>query len=295
MLPQASAVPARRQAILLALTSYALFTAQDTVVKLLGAHWHVLQVMLHVSIGAMITAVLIALARGGLHRLKSRLVHLHAARWTISFGSSILIFSAFAAAPIADVYAILFTSPLIVTAISVVVLGEQVGWRRWTAVAVGFSGVLVMLHPESGVSVARLIMLGAACLHASGMVFIRWMRSTEPVEIFAFYGNILTVIVAGLAMPWLGTMPTLGQSLAGILAGMVSGGAFILIVRAYQLAEAGIIAPFQYSQMVYGVIVGFLLFHDLPDRSTITGALIVAASGIYVFHREAVRRRVSPA
>lgn len=282
---------ARRRGILLALASFAMFTCMDTVVKLLSGHWHVLQVMLFVSGSALTTSMLVAQGRGGLHRLRTRMLHRHLMRWCFSFISTVLVFSSYGKLSLADVYAILFTSPLIATALSVPMLKERVGWRRWTAVAVGFCGVLVMLGPAGGLELVRLLVLLGAFLHACGTIFLRWMRSDEPVETFSFYGNIMTVIIASAAMPFVGVVPTLFEATIGLLAGAIAGTAFMLLVQAYHEAEAGVIAPFQYSQMIYGLIVGFLLFGDAPALTTVLGALVVAASGIYVFHREAVRRR----
>ncbi|WP_051329463.1 DMT family transporter [Geminicoccus roseus] len=288
---QAATLMVRRQGILLALASFAMFTGMDTVVKLLSGQWHVLQVMLFTSGGALITTFVVAQARGGLHRLKTRVLHRHLTRWLISFASTVLIFSSYGQLALADVYAILFTSPLIATALSVPLLKEQVGWRRWSAVAVGFCGVLVMLGPAGGLEPVRLLVLGGAFLHACSTIVLRWMRSGEPVETFALYGNVMTVVVAGLAMPFVGVAPTAYEAGIGLSAGIIAGCAFMLLVQAYHQVEAGIIAPFQYSQMIYGLIVGFLLFGDVPAWTTVLGAMIVAASGIYVFRREAVRRR----
>lgn len=292
---QAAALMARRQGILLALTSFAMFTGMDTAVKLLSGPWHVLQIMLFTSGGALLMTFVVALARGGLHRLKTRVLRRHLARWAFSFVSTMLVFSSLGRLSLADVYAILFTSPLIATALSVPFLKEQVGWRRWSAVMVGFAGVLVMLGPAGGSEPIRILVLLGAFLHACGTVFLRWMRSGEPVETFALYGNLMTVLIAGLAMPFVGVMPSFQETGIGLAAGVIAGAAFMLLVHAYHQAEAGIIAPFQYSQMIYGLIVGFLLFGDVPTRTTVLGAVIVAASGIYVFRREASRRRTSTA
>jgi drug/metabolite transporter (DMT)-like permease len=288
---QAAAQVARRHGILLALTSFAMFTGMDTVVKLLSGHWHVLQVMLFVSGGALTTSVMVAQVRGGLHRLRTRMLHRHLMRWCFSFASTVLVFSSYGRLSLADVYAILFTSPLIATALSVPLLKENVGWRRWSAVAVGFCGVLVMLGPSGGFEAVRLLVLIGAFLHACGTIFLRWMRSEEPVETFSFYGNIMTVLIASAAMPFVGLVPTLFETCIGLVAGAIAGTAFMLLVQAYHQAEAAIIAPFQYSQMIYGLIVGLLLFGDVPTWNTVLGAVIVAASGIYIFHRESVRRR----
>ena len=290
---QASIWMARRQAIFLALASFALFTTMDTVVKLLSGRWHVLQVMMFTSGGGLLMALIVAQVRGGLHRLKSSVVHRHVMRWMISFTSTILIFSSYGQLPLADVYAILFTSPLIATALSVPLLKEPVGWRRWSAVGVGFCGIVIMLGPTAGFEPIRLLALVGAVLHACGTIFLRWMRSHEPVETFAFYGNLITVLVAGATMPFVGVVPTPGDAAIAFVAGTIAGIAFMLLVQAYHQAEAGIVAPFQYSQMIYGLIVGYLLFRDVPTGSTVLGALVVVGSGIYVFRREAVRQRIA--
>ena len=284
-----AAMLARRQAICFALASFAMFTAMDTVVKLLSGSWHVLQVMLFTSGGALLTALVVARLRGGWQRLRSKVVHRHMLRWAMSFASTVLIFSSFGQLSLADVYAILFTSPLIATALSVPLLKERVGWRRWSAVAVGFLGILVMLGPAAGLEPIRLVLLLGAFLHASGTICLRWMRTGEPVETFAFYGNVMTVLVTCTAMPFVGTAPSVSEAAIGLAAGSLAGVAFMLLVQAYHQAEAGVVAPFQYSQMIYGVIVGYLLFRDVPAWPTLAGAGMVILSGVYVFHREAIR------
>ena len=147
----------------MALCAYAMFTAMDTCIKLLGGRYHVLQVMFLNSLFALPAVVAIAAVRGRVHLLRPRHWRLHLARWSISYLATIAIFSSYPHLALADAYAILFTAPLLITALAGLMLGERVGWRSWSAVAVGFAGVLVVLEPGHGViAVAGLIVDGIA-------------------------------------------------------------------------------------------------------------------------------------
>jgi drug/metabolite transporter (DMT)-like permease len=282
--------------IALALLAFALFTVMDTAVKLLGGRYHVLQVMWFNSAFGWLVIALITAARGGWGRLRTRRPGLHVARWAISFAGATIVFYAYARLPLADVYAILFTAPLLITALSVPLLGERVGWRRWSAIGVGFTGVLVMLRPGSGAvePLAALALLGAVG-HALNMIIVRRLGREEAPETFGFYGNILSVLAISPALPWLWRTPDLPDLALAAVMGSIAGGGFWLLALAMRHAPASIVGSFQYSQMPYAILVGWLLFGTVPDAWTMLGAAVVIASGLYVFQREAALARASAA
>ncbi|MEK0083492.1 DMT family transporter [Benzoatithermus flavus] len=286
--------------ILLALASFAMFTLMDTGVKLLGGHYHVLQVTWLNSLFALLAVTAIGLCRGGWHRLRPRQWRLHVLRWTVSYAATLAIFWSYPRLPLADAYAILFASPLLVTALSVPILGERVGWRRWTAVAVGFSGVLVILAPGSGmIAWPALVALAGAVGHAFNMLIIRKIGhngSAEPLEAVGVVGNALTLLASSLLLPEVWLAPGPADLALAAVAGAVGGAAFLLLAAAFRLAPAALVAPFQYSQMLYGILVGWLVFLDRPSVRMLVGAAIVIGSGLYVLRREtAVRRALGAA
>jgi drug/metabolite transporter (DMT)-like permease len=281
----------------MALVAFALFSLMDTSIKILGGHLHVLQVALFNSVFALLAVVAIGLLRGGWRRLRPSQWRLHVIRWCFSYLATIAIFWAYPRLPLADVYAILFASPLLVTALSVPVLGEQVGWRRWAAVGLGFLGVLIILGPGSGMMSwpAVVALLGAAG-HAMNMLVIRKIgRRDEPVEAIGIVGNLLTCLVTLPMLPWVWVAPSAAEWGLAAVAGSIAGGAFILLAASFRAAPAALIASFQYSQMVYALVIGWLLFADLPDRRMLLGAAVIIASGLYILQRETRPQRAAAA
>jgi drug/metabolite transporter (DMT)-like permease len=291
----APAMPAA--AILMALASFAMFTAMDTVIKVLGGHHHVVQVVFLNSAFALAAVVAIGLARGGWHRLRPRCWRLHVLRWLISYLATLAIFWSYPRMPLADAYAILFAAPLLITALSVPVLGEQVGWRRLSAVAAGFLGVIVVLDPGHGVvSWPALMVLLGAIGHALNMVIIRKIGlAAEPVEATGVVGNVLTLLVSPVLLPFVWAPPSLPDLALLAVAGTLAGSAFLLLAAAFRAIPAATVAPFQYSQMVYALAVGWLLFANAPTQRMLLGSAVVIGSGLYVLHREARGRGAAQA
>jgi drug/metabolite transporter (DMT)-like permease len=290
--------PSVASGILLALLAFACFTAMDTVVKLLGGRYHVLQVLYLNSVFGLVTVVAIAWAQRKLATVRPNRLRLHVLRWCISFCGTLCVFWSYPRMPLADAYAILFTAPLLITALSVPILGETVGWRRWTAIGVGFCGVLVMLEPGKGLfQVTALVTLLGAAGYALNMLLVRKMTATENTFSFGVWGNALSVVlVLPLVIPVWQT-PSVADLSLWAAAGCIAGSAFLILVIAYRSAPAAVVAPFQYVQLVYGIAVGLALFGDLPRPRMLLGAAIVVGSGLYIIHREAqlARRRPLPA
>lgn len=287
-LPRARLASASAAAgILMALAAFAMFSFMDTVVKLLGTRYHVAQVIFVNCSFGLLAVVLIGLARGGWYRLRPRQWRLHLARWVVSLVTTTAVFWSLPRLPLADLYAILFASPLLVIALSAPLLGEGVDWRRWTAVVAGFIGVLVILKP-SGEVVAwpALVAACGAVGHALNMLIMRKIGTgAEPVEVIGVVGNLLTAVATGLVLPLVWITPSPEDFLLAAAAGTIAGGAFLLLAAAFRAAPAAIIAPFQYSQMLYAVVVGWLLFADLPSLRMLAGAGIIVISGLYVLRR----------
>ena len=279
--------------IVMALTAFAMFTGMDTAIKLLAGRYHVLQVMWFNSLFALLAVIVLATLRGRARLLWPRHWRLQLTRWSISYFATIAIFWSYPRLALADAYAILFTSPLLITALSAAVLGERVGWRRWVAVAVGFGGVLVILDPGHGlVAWAGIAVLGGAVGHAFNMLYVRKIGvAGEAVEATGSAGNVLTLLATPLFLPWVWQTPSLPDLTLAGAGGLLAGSGFLLLASAFRLAPAAVIAPFQYSQMLYGLAVGWLLFADWPTPHMLLGSAIIVASGLYVLHGETRARR----
>ena len=191
-----------------------------------------------------------------------------------------------------EALSIIFATPFLVAVLSVPMLGETVGWRRWTAIIVGFCGVLVVARPGlGGLHPAALLSLGGTFCYAFYVISTRVLSRTDGNETTQFYTNLVGAVAMTLIVPFVWAPPD--DMLVGglmVLIGALGGGGHYLLIRAHRLAPASTLAPFIYTQMIWTTTLGFVVFGDLPHRWTIVGGLLVIASGLYLLHREAVRK-----
>jgi drug/metabolite transporter (DMT)-like permease len=188
--------------------------------------------------------------------------------------------------PLADVITYYLAGPIFVTAMSAIFLGEKVGWRRWTAILIGFCGVLIALRPSAQtVSLPALIALGGSLSFATLMLITRSLRKTPDIVMASsqFVGTFLLGAVLS-AFHWVPPTP----SSLGIfaLAGCISVTALFCVNRSLKLAPASVVVPYQYSMIVWAVIFGFVVFGDVPQVATIVGAAIIIGAGFYIYLRE---------
>jgi drug/metabolite transporter (DMT)-like permease len=208
------------------------------------------------------------------------------------FCSSILFIFGLSHLPIADASAIGFVSPLLVTALSIPLLGEKVGIRRWTAVIVGFAGVMIVVRPGTGAfDPAALFPLASAVAWALGLILTRIMRNSDQVLTTIFYSTLVGLVIGGLALPFVWRTPDLAGLALMAAMGLLSAISQTLLIAAFARAAASILAPFSYSQMVWATLIGYFAFATLPDALTWLGAAVVITSGIYTLHRERVVHR----
>lgn len=291
-----SGVPASSpvlRAILMTLGACASFSVMDTLVKLLSARFHPVQIACFIATVGLIPAVVSAISRRDPRALHTRAWRLQLGRGVLMLIGGVAAFISYAALPLADAYAIGFMQPLIITALAWPLLGERIDTRRWAAVLVSFMGVLIVLRPGAGVfglgAVAALV--NALC-NGSAVVLIRRAHARDAAEAFAFWGNAVVACGTALALPWFWVTPTAAELGVFLIAGLLGGSSFLVMARALQLAPAPAIAPFQYSQMTYGILVGLFVFGDVPDPLTLIGAGVIIASGLYVLR--ATTRPVAP-
>ncbi|WP_027554521.1 DMT family transporter [Bradyrhizobium sp. Cp5.3] len=188
--------------------------------------------------------------------------------------------------PLADVITYYLAGPIFVTAMSALFLGEKVGWRRWTAILIGFCGVLIALRPSAQtISLPALIALGGSLSFATLMLITRSLRKTPDIVMASsqFVGTFLLGAVLS-AFHWV--PPTKGSLVIFALAGCVSVTALFCVNRSLKLAPASVVVPYQYSMIVWAVIFGFVVFGDVPQIATIVGAAIIIGAGLYIYLRE---------
>jgi drug/metabolite transporter (DMT)-like permease len=205
--------------------------------------------------------------------------------------SSLFFISGLRFLPIAEASATSFVSPLFVTALSIVFLGESVGVRRWIATAVGLAGVLIILRPGTGAfHPAAFFPIVSALGWASMLIMTRMMSGREHATTTMIYSSTVGVCVLSALVPLVWVTPSWHDIFFAILIGVASTAGQWIVVLAFRYADASVLAPFSYTQLVWVSIFGFLVFGELPDIWTITGAAFIVASGLYTAHRERLRR-----
>ncbi len=281
-----------RAGILSIVGAVSLFACMDALIKYLSADFHPLQIFFFRVLFGMLPLIPVLHTDGWRRSLRTHRLPLHVLRSVITMAAVVSFFIAFGLMPLADAYAISFAAPIFITLLAIPLLGERVGLRRSMAMAAGFVGVLVVLRPGYGlVSIGGLVMLGATVLYAVQTIIMRWMSRTESNGTIVLYFNLVAGTLSGLALPFVWSSPTIGQWGLLIAIGIIGGIGQLLITNAYRVAPAGVVSPFMYVQIVWGLGFGLVLFGDTPNAGTLAGAAIVIASGLYILRREAVLGR----
>jgi drug/metabolite transporter (DMT)-like permease len=279
---------ARLTGIALMCGAVACFAMLDTTAKYLNLYMSTLQVVWARYTGAFLFPFIVSnpWTRPGLTRTKRPLLQL--VRSVLLLTSTLCNFAALRYLQLDEAIALIFSTPFFVAALSGPILGEWVHWRRWTAIAVGFVGVLVVTRPGAGsFHPAALLSLSAALCYALYSISTRILARTDSNETTLFYSNLVGFLALMPVVPFAWTTP--GDPL--VIALMVATGAIgsfghYLLIAAHRLAPAAVLSPFIYIEIVLVTALGFLVFGDVPSRFTLTGAAIVVASGLYLIHRE---------
>jgi drug/metabolite transporter (DMT)-like permease len=226
-----------------------------------------------------------------LFALQTNRVGLHLLRGAALLGSSLFFISGLRFLPIAEASATGFVSPLFVTALSIIFLGEKVGLRRWIATALGLVGVIIILRPGSGAfHPAAFFPLVSALAWACTLIMTRMMSGSERAITTMTYSSIAGVCILTALVPFVWVTPSWHDILFGIFIGLASTAGQWIVVLAFRYADASVLAPFSYTQLVWVSVLGFLIFGEVPDVWTVTGAAFIVASGLYTAHRERVRQ-----
>jgi len=283
--------------ILLMLAAMAVFSAMDGTSKLLTADHHPLMVAWARYLMQSLLLVPLVLWAGPMRTLRSVWPAPQAWRGACLYGSSICFIGGLSQLPLAEASALGFVSPMFTTALSIPFLGEKVGVRRWAAIVVGFAGVLIVIRPGTAAfNPAALLPILSAAFWAVALIITRRMsyRGDLPLTTLV-YASAVGLVIGMPTLPWVWTMPSAeGWAVITAMSAMSIAGHYLL-VQAFQRGTASILAPFSYSQMVWATLLGYLVFDALPDLWTWIGAAVIIASGVYVWHRERVRRGLAGA
>jgi drug/metabolite transporter (DMT)-like permease len=284
------------KAILLKLASAFLFAVMVVLVRYLGDRYPVGQVVFYRSAFAIVPVVIIYAWRGELEaaiRIGRPFGHL--GRGITAVGAMFCNFSALARLPVVDATAISFVSPLFTVALAALVLKERVRIYRWSAVIVGFSGVLVMLAPylnvgrstasEAG-AIGALFGLAGAFFAAGSTIQTRALTKSETTSSIVFYFSLICALAGLATWPFGWIAPTWPELAALMVIGICGGLAHILLTESYRLAPASLIAPFDYTSMLWALILGYLVFAEVPGPLVFVGAAIIAGAGLFVIWRE---------
>lgn len=274
--------------IALMLLADLLLSSMDGIAKWVMTSHTVAQMMFVRSIlVTLLMAPMIARA-GGVRALKTRRPWGHALRAGFAVLAILCFFGSLRDLPLATAVAISFGAPLFMTALSVPVLREHVGPHRWGAVVVGLVGVLVIVRPdaEGALTGAALLALAGSVFFAGGMVTVRWLAKTETDLALLFWQNTGVLVVLGVvaAFDWR-PMSWVDLALIASMAVLITAGQWCT-VRAFRVAPVGVVAPFQYGELLWATLIGWLVWAELPAPHVWWGAAIVAASGLYVIWRE---------
>jgi drug/metabolite transporter (DMT)-like permease len=294
------------KAVILANVAVLVFTLMDGVIKNVSHVFPTGELLFFRNFFACPVILGFMLATGGL-RLATRRWLGHLLRGLFGVGAMYCFFLSYKLLPLSDAIALGLSGPIFLTVLSIPILGEKVGIRRWSAVIVGFLGVLLMTRPGAGtLQIAAFVPLGAAVFYALAMITIRRLSESEPSTTIVFYFTLFATLIA-LMTTQLSTLgpeyewvwPTGWEWGSVLLIGFMGGVGQLVITYAFRMAPVSLIAPFDYTALVYAFIIGHLWFGEVPDAYLIVGGLLVVLSGIYIIHRETVvarqQRRKPPA
>ncbi len=268
------------------------FALLNAAIKWQVARYPVGEVIFIRCLFALIPCFVLVTISGGIRVLHTRRLGWHVSRAMLQFVSMSCSFMAFSLMPLADAVAIGFASPIFLTALSVPLLGEKVGKYRWGAVAFGFVGVLIMVRPTGDVlNSGAMFALANATFGALLSIGIRRLSATESSATLVFYQTVTTFFLATATLPFFTWTPISWQDFLMIGAiGVCSGIAQFWWTQAFRSCPAAILAPFSYLSMIWAVLMGYLVWGDVPTLALIGGAAIVAMSGLFIAYRETRRR-----
>lgn len=276
-----------RLAILTICAGVACLATNDALAKLLVDRYDPIQIVFFRNLIALPMVGALILVLIGRTGFATQNIRIHALRGLLMLGGAYSFFKGLETLALAEATALVFSAPIFITALSVPLLGETVGWRRWCAVLVGFAGVLIIVRPGGDTfQPASLYILATAVLYALFMISARLLGPRESMWTMMFYVMLFPMLYAAplATTVW---VPVLTADLPFFIAQAVFGALGItLIGQAFRLATAAIVAPFDYTALIWASLLGWFIWGDTPGIWTLTGAGVIVCSGIYIVYRE---------
>jgi len=282
--------------ILFMLGTVAVFPVMNAMAKTLGQSYSPLQVVwARVFVHELLVVALFGARLGVVRLFTSRQPRIQIARSSLQLVSNTCFFFAIPLIPLAEAQTISFITPFIICGLAVLLLHETVGPRRWTAIAVGFLGALIVVRPGFGDGVnplGALLMLGNCTAYGLYAVLTRRVADGDSAATSVAYSALVATVVTSCLVPFVWITPTRPGDIAMFLAmGGLGALGHYMVAQAYRYAEASNLAPFAYVQLIGAASMGYLVFGDVPSAWTWIGAAVIVSSGLYVAHREAVVAR----
>jgi drug/metabolite transporter (DMT)-like permease len=265
-----------------------LFSVMDALIKWKVGEYPVHQIVFFRASFGLVPCMVMVWQAGGIGTLRTSRPKEHLLRGLVGLGAMWLVFSAYGTMKLADVGAILFAAPLFLTALAGPVLQETVGARRWSAVLVGFIGILLIMRPgTTALQPAAVGALCAALLFAVAMLLMRRLGTTESAATITFYFSTFVVAASLIMIAMFGwTTPPPWDFAVLAMIGLIGGTAQLFVTQSLRLGEAAVVSPLRYSSIVWVILFGYLFWGELPDAMVIAGLAIVISSGLYILHRE---------
>ena len=265
-----------------------LLTSQDAITKWMTSSYHAGEILFYRGIFTFIPIIFLVLWAGNINLLRTRSFNSTLLRALLGSATSVFVVLSFTYLPLATALAIIFLSPIMLTALSVPILGEKVGWRRWCAVFVGFCGVLLIIQPgQGGVWLYFLIPLFTALLATMRDIVTRQMKGGDTSLSILFYSMIVAVLTGGISLPVFGfSLPNWNDVILFAAAGIMVSVSHLLIIQALLFAPGATVAPFKYLSLVYAAVIGYIVWGDVPNIGKIMGAALVVLAGLFILHRE---------
>lgn len=279
--------PSNLRGALMALLAFGLFSTNDVIIKFLGGTYSLFQTIFFSTLLSFPMMALMLLSDRTDGNLIPKQPYLAVLRAILIMMNVVVGFYAFSVLPLSEAYPVFFATPMLITILAIPTLGERVGIRRGIAVCVGLVGVLVVLRPGSGnLGLGHLAAITAAVLGAVNAILIRKTGATERFAVMMLYPMTANFVMSAIALPFVYLpMPIRDLGLLGAMAaiGMVAS---VFLIGAYRNTPAVVVAPMQYSQIIWATIFGTLIFQETHDFWTVVGTAIIIASGVYIVLRE---------
>ena len=278
------AQPHTLRGALMIMTAVAMFVVMDSVSKYLSRFYPVPAIVWARYFFHLLLVVIALGPRVGLRLVRTRRLGAQLVRGLLLAGSTLFFVFAIKQMPLAETSSITFIAPVLVTLMAAFILKEKVELARWLAVAGGFVGVLIIIRPGSGVFTwTSVLPLGSATCFACYQILTRKLANLESPYTSIFYSGLVGSVMMSLTLPYVWTLPrSLNHALLFVVIGIIGGLSHLILIKAYDYAPASRLAPFSYTQLIWVIVIGYLVFGDFPDRWSLIGITVIVASGIYI-------------